>query len=256
MKTPFLWAGSKDRYFGEVRSYIPSFSRYFEPFLGGGAIYFRLLAARGSFPAFCSDVNEDLINAYEAIRDDPEGVVAKLPETKDRETFDRLRNMEGGSVTERAARFLYLNRNRFFGLGGWMQADRYARSAIIDRIRFFSPLMARTTFSAHGCWSLPALEAGDFVFCDPPYPDTNNAACYRVADDVLDLNIAYLRHVQASPADFFFISKRVIGLEDVAKDLPGVTVETRLWDFRKPGESVQQSEEICVRREAHALISI
>jgi site-specific DNA-adenine methylase len=255
MKTPFMWAGSKDRDYDVIRAYIPNFKRYFEPFLGGGAVYFRLLSARGMFEAHCSDVNADLIATFETIRDDPEGLIAGLPPTKDRDTFQSLLDTRPDDKTEIASRFLYLNRNRFFGMGGWMNADRYAREAVISRIRHFSPLMQRTVF-VNSCWNLPTMGTGDFAFCDPPYPDTNNAACYRIEDDALALNRTYFDHVFDSAADFFWVTKNIPAFEEYVRDRPGVQIEARDWAFRKPGQKVQNSEEIYIRREADWLISI
>lgn len=244
MKTPFLWAGSKDRDYKIIKPYIGDFKVYHEPFVGGGSVYFRLLAERGAFSAFCSDVNTELIATYETIRDHPEELIAGLPETKDKETFARFLAMgsTGGKI-ERASRFLYLNRNRFFGMGGWMKADRYARGAVIERIRFFSPLMQMTQFSDRGCWSWEFGD-GSFIFCDPPYPDTNNKSCYRIEDDdVMALNRDYMRHVANSGQSFFWVTKHSDDMEQHA-DMLGVSWRKRRWEYRKPGQGVQVAYEL------------
>lgn len=245
MKTPFLWAGSKDRDYPEIAKFIPPFKRYFEPFIGGGSVFFRLLADRGPFPAICADIHPGLIATYEAIRDDPEGLIAALPEVKDKETFKALVSRKSfDSKIEQAAAFLYCNRNRFFGMGGWMVADRYARKAVVDRIRYFSPLMQQSVFTSQGCWDVSIDGGADaFVFCDPPYPGTNTEACYRMDADVMDLNLRYFDRVANSGAKFFWVTKFSETLFTHASR-PGVQVEKRNWAFRKPGKGVQEGFEL------------
>ena len=246
MKTPFLWAGSKDRDYKTIKSYIPDFEYYHEPFLGGGSVYFRLLAERGSFKASCADIHEELILVYEAIRDNPEKLIKALPLEKDRATFDELRKKAITDPTERAGRFLYLNRNRFFGLGGWMNADRYARAAVVERIRFFHPLMQESTFSSKGCWDM-TIENNSFVFCDPPYPETNNTACYRMDDDVSVLNLEFFDYLHAKDVEFLWTTKFSPWFFDHASR-DDTIVEKKPWTFRKPSAGVQQNFEIYASR--------
>ena len=246
MKTPFLWAGNKNRSYRAIKPYITKFTTYYETFLGGGAVYFRLLAERGSFKAHCTDVNEDLINTYEMIRDDPEGLIALLPPTKDKATFQALTTAHLTAPVERAAQFLYLNRNRFFGMGGWMNADRYAREAVIERIRFFSPRMQQSVFSG-SCWDC-MFDAGGFVFCDPPYPETNNSACYKISDlETMKLNKDFLVAVSNSTDNLFWVTKHGDEMEDLAKSL-GLKTEKKEWIFRKPTKGLQSSFELYISR--------
>jgi DNA adenine methylase len=248
-KTPFLWSGSKDSNWQTIRTYIPQFQTYFEPFVGGGSLYFRLLAERGPIRAFCTDIHEDLIAAYEVIRDDAERLITLLPATKCRDTFNLLLASEPSDKIERAARFLYLNRNRFFGLGGWTNCNRYAREEVIARIRFFSPLMQATKFSARGFKHFPLDVSGGFTFLDPPYPGANNTACYGMSEKVDPMSLAMqaLDRVAASGANFLLITRHTPYFETYA-DRPALRVETRHWSYRKPGKRVQLGSELYVSR--------
>src|SRR5438270_3499289 len=81
--------------------------RYFEPFLGGGAIYFHLRPRQ----AVLSDINTDLINTYRMVRDHVESVLVAirgLPVSK--KAYYAIRSSEPTNAIDRAARFLYLNR--------------------------------------------------------------------------------------------------------------------------------------------------
>ncbi|MDG7037868.1 MAG: DNA adenine methylase [Nitrososphaerota archaeon] len=77
---PFVkWAGGKSQLLAKLRKHFPkAFNRYYEPFLGGGAVFFHLVNIRNPFPATISDINRDLINAYKVIQDDVEGLIADL----------------------------------------------------------------------------------------------------------------------------------------------------------------------------------
>lgn len=247
MKTPFMWAGSKDKNWIDIRSYIPAkFDRYVEPFVGGGSVYFRLLASRPDMQCSIADVNVDLRNCYEHLRDSYEFISTNLPPMKCKKTFSEFVSLPSVVGREGAMRFLYLNRNRFFGLGGWMNADRYARDTVLERIKFFGPRMKNTTVLSDA-FDIK-LKPTDFVFCDPPYPKTNNKACYEIDDDaVLDINLRYLRLVSDAGCPFLFITKNVPPVLEMSNQL-GLHHDVKRWTFRRPGKDVQLSEELWIKR--------
>src|SRR2546428_9671930 len=74
--TPFLkWAGGKTQLLKQIRAFFPKdIGTYFEPFLGGGAVFFHLAPDR----AILSDTNPELVNVFQVVRDDPEVLVAAL----------------------------------------------------------------------------------------------------------------------------------------------------------------------------------
>jgi DNA adenine methylase len=72
---PLKWAGGKRWAAKVIKAHIPSsFERYFEPFLGGGAVFFSLAPES----AVLSDTNEELVTAYNALRLDWKRVWASL----------------------------------------------------------------------------------------------------------------------------------------------------------------------------------
>ena len=73
---PFLkWAGGKSQVLPTLRRFIPrAFKRYFEPFLGGGALYFDL----GPTQAYLSDANPELINCYNVVKESSEELLSLL----------------------------------------------------------------------------------------------------------------------------------------------------------------------------------
>ena len=90
------------------------FNGYHEPFLGGGSIFFYIAPAKN---AYLSDLNSDLIDTYEAIRTDPEGVMSCLEKyVNTSEEYYRVRALCPTTLVEKAARFIYLNQTSFNGI--------------------------------------------------------------------------------------------------------------------------------------------
>ena len=115
---PFLkWAGGKTQLLPVLLELVPKdFKQYIEPFVGAGALFFALSGHR---PALIADANEELINAYIAVRDDVNSVIARLKEMRnDKEFFYFVRSQDLSELnsTERAARLIFLNKTCFNGL--------------------------------------------------------------------------------------------------------------------------------------------
>ena len=122
---PFLkWAGGK-RWLAPKLSAVlnvQSGRRYVEPFLGSGAVYFRLQPQI----AFLADSNPELIAAYRAVRDNPELIISRLARLRiSGSAFERLRSSCPRSDVSRAVRLIYLNRTAFNGLYRVNQRGRF-----------------------------------------------------------------------------------------------------------------------------------
>lgn len=189
---PFLkWAGGKQQLLADYEPYFPSaFRRYFEPFLGGGAVFFHLRKT-GRLPGavYLFDNNEELINAYTAVRDNPEELIKVLAvhqEKHCREYYYEIRNLDRqkGALNalndlERAARTIYLNRTCFNGLyrvnkkGHFnVPIGRYKKPNILDAelLKVDSSALQGVTIGVKDFRSVVELaEPGDFYYFDPPY---------------------------------------------------------------------------------------
>jgi len=116
---PFVkWAGGKRQLVNVLLFNVPkSFNRYFEPFVGGGALLFELQPMK----AIISDINEELINAYNIIKDNVEELISSL--RKHRNTakhYYAIRSLDPKVLTpvERASRFIFRGREDPFREGG------------------------------------------------------------------------------------------------------------------------------------------
>ncbi len=193
---PFVkWAGGKGQLLDELKPFFPEkFGTYFEPFLGGGAVFFSLLASGRQFDAVLSDTNEELITSYNVIKDEPEQLISTLVRHKDRykrapeDYFYAVRESEPTNNVEIAARLIFLNKTCFNGLyrvnskGKFnVPFGRYRNPAICDKENLKSVSSALCWFKAK-IVPLDYLEAaqqakkGDFVYFDPPYQPVSKTA--------------------------------------------------------------------------------
>src|SRR2546427_9449766 len=180
---PFLkWAGGKGRLLEQMAKHFPSkFETYFEPFLGGGAVFFHLQPKR----AVLSDSNSELIQAYSVVRDDPEGLIAVLDKhyshRKKRADYNKIRAQDPAdlSATERAARMIFLNKTCYNGLyrvnaagqfnvpfGRNLNPSLYDRTALLAASK---ALKGSVLTTGDYRWACEYVREGDFVYLDPPY---------------------------------------------------------------------------------------
>ncbi|MDR3152756.1 MAG: DNA adenine methylase [Deltaproteobacteria bacterium] len=193
---PFVkWAGGKRQLLPDIRANLPEDSeslRYFEPFLGGGAVLFRLRPAR----AVVSDLNRDLMGAYMALKDAPGQVIRRLKELAgdlsarryyEVRDMDRAEGYPQLTAAERAARLIYLNRTCYNGLyrvnsRGHFNVPRgsYADPAVCNEeaLRSAAAYLREADVNILcGDFADAVREAGEgsLVYFDPPYhaPDRN-----------------------------------------------------------------------------------
>ena len=126
---PFLkWVGGTAQLLAQFDEFSPTeITRYFEPFVGGGAVFFRLKHRFPRMRAFLRDINPELINTYLAVRDFPHELMRRLDEhaaefkAKGDDYFYFVRAQhhltgDDKKIVERAARMIFLNKTCFNGL--------------------------------------------------------------------------------------------------------------------------------------------
>ncbi|MCU0565207.1 MAG: DNA adenine methylase [Oculatellaceae cyanobacterium Prado106] len=185
---PFLkWAGGKGQliqqylpYFpAQTRTGQPSFTTYYEPFLGGGAIFFHLLPPQ----AVLTDINPSLVNVYRCVRDQVEALIKRLQKherSHSLEYYYQIRSTHTGTNLEQAARLIYLNKTCFNGLyrenskGQFnVPMGRYKNPSVCqaDLLRSVSQTLQNVEIAIAPFDTIldRAHTAQDFVYFDPPY---------------------------------------------------------------------------------------
>jgi DNA adenine methylase len=181
---PFIrWAGGKSRLLPRILPYVPfSIKNYYEPFLGGGAV-FLACAARVSGRSYLADLNEHLIAAWVAMRDHQSELRPLLEwylKNDSKEFYYKVRSTTTTSFgVEKAARFLYLNGVSWNHL--WRENSRTGAMNVpwgnrrykgIDELtmNYFANILAGANIAAADFRTvLDSATRGDFVYLDPPY---------------------------------------------------------------------------------------
>ncbi len=191
------WVGGKRQLLKDIEPHLPEEVRngkadYYEPFIGGGAVFFHLQPKR----AVINDNNEELVNLYRVIKDYPSELVEDLKKhsneeeyfyeirglDRDRETFLKLNDVE------RASRIIFLNKTCYNGLFRVNSAGefntpfgRYRNPNIVNEItiraihNYFvnnDVTILNTDFES----ALENINQGSFVYFDPPYDPVSDSA--------------------------------------------------------------------------------
>lgn len=182
MKPIIKWAGGKSKVLPHLIERMPlNYRRYIEPFFGGGALFFHLRPIE----AVINDMNPALMSMYGCVRDNVDRVIGQLRAFRQGpEEYYAVRqqwNAGEGTLSWRAAAFLYMNRTCFNGLwrvnaaGGFNVPYRKKKANFLDEgaLRAAS-IVLRTAFVACGSFERVCTIArhGDLVYFDPPYDGT------------------------------------------------------------------------------------
>lgn len=170
------WPGGKRKLLKEIFPLIGRFNSYYEPFVGGGALFFALHPAR----AYLSDANPELINVYVQVRDNVDALVGELRKLLNSEAeYYQVRGRRPRSDLGKAARMLYLARLSFNGIYRLNKSGQFnvpygkkTHLAPCDHEHLKSASSALKSAYLQACdfeEGTQKAKAGDLVYLDPPY---------------------------------------------------------------------------------------
>ena len=243
---PFVkWVGGKRqllRQFRELGLYPPEdfnpiTNTYYEPFVGGGAVFFDLLPKNAKL----SDLNNELVTTYNVIKNNVDELIQSLQKhIYDKEYYleVRAKKVEDLSDVEVASRFIFLNRTGFNGLyrvnkSGQFNVPfgRYNNPVICDEdnLRRVSDALQDVTITHQDYKNvLKTAKSGDFIYLDPPYYPINATSSFTsyTAEGFLEKEQTELRDtfvklhekgcfVMLSNSDTPFINELYSGLDGI-----------------------------------------
>lgn len=193
---PFVkWVGGKRQLIAQFREkhfLLPSqfnqtTNTYYEPFVGGGAVFFEVLPER----AVLSDMNAELVTTYNAIKNDVDKLIRSLKghiHSKDYFLELRAKDISNLNDIEIASRFIYLNRTGFNGLYRVNKSGQfnvpfgsYKNPVICDEnnLRAVSKVLKNVSI-LHQDYKhvLKTAQPGDFIYFDPPYFPVSKTASF------------------------------------------------------------------------------
>lgn len=224
---PFLkWAGGKGQLLSEIEKYYPfnnGITKYAEPFVGGGAVLFDILAKCDLKEIYISDINVELINSYAMIRDNVDDLIEILYSlqneylplnmeqrksyyTKKRDRFNDLKvNGDKKENIEKAALMIFLNKTCFNGLYRVNKKGQFNvpmgayKNPLIcdeDNLRSVSGKLQQVTIVC-GDYKQSAdfIDENTFVYFDPPYRPLNETSGFtayteNLFDDAEQIELA------------------------------------------------------------------
>lgn len=209
MCKPFVkWAGGKSQLLNEIRSKYPAnIEKYCEPFVGGGAVLFDVLEKFSPKEVLINDINFELINTYNQIKNNVEELIKKLKkyqkEYDDKDEEERLKiylknrdkynklilKYSVDDLLEKASLFIFLNKTCFNGLyrvnrEGLFNVPKgkYSNPLICDEknLREISKLLQNVKV-INGDFELcnKFIDKKTFVYIDPPYRPLNETASFN-----------------------------------------------------------------------------
>lgn len=197
---PFLkWVGGKRQLIPEIKKMLPkgiANRPYYEPFIGGGALLFDLQPKQ----AVINDYNEELINVYCVIRDNPNELIEDLKKHKNTaEYFYEIRSLDRQPLfnnltkVERASRIIYLNKTCYNGLYRVNNAGEFnspfgkyknpniINEPVIKAVSKYLNLNQIQISNSDYEVILRDIPENSFVYLDPPYhpvSETSNFTGY------------------------------------------------------------------------------
>lgn len=192
---PFLkWAGGKRQLLPEIRKYIPDqFKTYYEPFIGAGAVLFDIQPKK----AVINDVNIELVNVYNTIKNHVDELVEDLKKHKnDSDYFYELRNLDRMdkyhelTPVEKASRIIYLNKTCFNGLYrvnskgqfnvpfGKYKNPKFVNEPVIRAVHSYLNKNDITILNEDFETVLANAKKGDFIYLDPPYDPVSDTSSF------------------------------------------------------------------------------
>lgn len=245
---PFVkWVGGKRQLLRQFRDlglyppelFNPASNTYYEPFVGGGAVFFDLLPETAEL----SDLNKELVITYSVIKNNIEELVTSLKKhIYDKEYYleVRAKSIEDLSDVEIASRFIFLNRTGFNGLyrvnkkGQFnVPFGRYNNPVICDEenLRRVSKELQDVTIKHQDYKAvLKTAKQGDFVYFDPPYFPLNRTSSFTAytSEGFLEKEQAELRDTFAElhkRGCFVMLSNsNTPFINDLYADIEGVTI--------------------------------
>lgn len=243
---PFVkWVGGKRQLLMQFRSmnlyppenFDPTTGKYFEPFVGGGAVFFDLLPKK----AYLSDLNNELVITYNVIKNDVESLIKSLKKHRsDKEYFLKVRAQNPKKLSDIAiaSRFIYLNKTCFNGMyrvnsgGGFnVPFGRYINPLICDEnnLRKVSKALKNVEIKHRDYKEvLNIAKKGDFIYFDPPYYPVSETASFSsyttesfLRNEQIELRDIYIKlhkrgcFVMLSNSDTPFINEIYSGIKGV-----------------------------------------
>lgn len=197
VKPVIKWAGGKAGLIDKLAPFFPSQCyQYFEPFFGGGAVFFSLNPTSYAF-ATLNDLNEELITTYLSVRNYPNSLMRTINALGTQYSEDFYYEVRKTDIPEndpvgRAARLIFLNKTGYNGLYRQNKKGKFncpfghrkkcpelysSKNLQAVKSRLDPTRVTLTTMDFEK--QIGFAEKGDLIYCDPPYAPLSATSSFR-----------------------------------------------------------------------------
>lgn len=210
------WVGNKQKFAGEITKCFPTnFNNFYEPFLGSGAIMATVAPSNG----VGSDVFKPLIEIWQKLKDDPQGLIDWYAQRRNRiETEDKIQVYESVKASfnsrHNGADFLFLTRACYGGIVRFRKSDGYMStpcgvhtpipvSTFQKRVAEWKNRMKNVNF-IHSDYKIvfEMAKKGDLIYCDPPYSHSQSilygAQDFRLEELLVEIERAKSKDIRVA----------------------------------------------------------
>lgn len=210
------WVGNKQKFAVEITKYFPTdFNKYYEPFLGSGAIIATVAPSKG----LGSDTFKPLIEIWQKLATDPDGLIEWYSHRRKRigdETKEQVYESVKASynASPNGADFLFLTRAAYGGIVRFRKADGYMSTpcgvhtpipveSFVSRVKEWRRRLKGVQFERLDYKDAFELSRpGDLIYCDPPYSHSQSilygAQDFRLEDLLYQIDRAKSRGVKVA----------------------------------------------------------
>jgi DNA adenine methylase len=241
LPTFLKWAGGKRRILDSLQPLLPkTIGRYFEPFLGGGSMFFFIKKNYNPRYSCISDINADLVQVYTDVRDRPREMLSELTRLKKRDSEEFYYDVRGAfnagklKGIKRSAAFVYMNKTCYSGLyrvnsknefnvpyGRYKKAQIFQKEVILE-----ASYLLQGVDIVHQDYRYTAdnVRSGDFVYLDPCYDPIKKTSFVQYTpqrfsdNDRIQLGI-YVREVQRQGANILLSNNDLPEVRALYSDL-------------------------------------
>lgn len=268
---PFIkWVGGKGSIINKLIKRLPQkYTEYFEPFVGGGALFFSINDLDAHFfgvelpRMHISDLNKRLIITYTEVRDNIENVILRLREHKrlhSKEYYYKCRKLFNEpemlkNTTDIAAFFIYLNKTCFNGIyrvnssGGFnVPIGSYTDPEILDEVNLRkASIILRDVEISHNSFEHVPIIKGAFYYFDPPYHETfSNYNDNGFSDNLHKQLVDFCHKINDAEGYFMLSNSDTDFIADLYKDFNIEDVKA-MRSVSRNGEDRRRTNEFLIR---------
>lgn len=185
IKSNLRWPGGKSRMMHFLEPFIPGHvNKYLEVFTGGGSVLLYMIQTRNIYNIYANDIDENLINFYKAVKNDPDGLVKEVLAIKNTYTAETFSTVYKNLDVSTPSGFFISNKTSFSGIGNSYSSSTYDANFSFNAIKniyLISRVIKNVKFLNLNFVNIDSVIqdfTGYYIYLDPPYFNNRDIGLY------------------------------------------------------------------------------